>query len=161
MLKNETKVRISGLVHKNVKFKTRAFETEIPTICLEIDTWKIFSFYREWSKAGDVSTNSITDQQLRLEDFCKTFKKEKGKKILLGDTNINFLPSDTDHYRRLEPLKEILLDTMVTCGMVQIIHQPTRVQGLNSACLDHIYISNRGCLLNLTLSIYSCLCKEA
>ena len=141
-LKNSNKIRISCLIHQNVKFKTAVIETEIPAVHLEIDTWHVVSVYREWSKAGDNTTNSVQDQFSRLENFCQEFKKIKGKKLLLGDVNINSLPSTTGHYQRLDPLKDLLSETMVSCGMIQLIHSPTRVQGQQSSILDHVYVSN-------------------
>ena len=115
---NSNKIRISCLVHQNVKYKAVDILTEIPTVCLEIDTWKLLGIYREWSKAGDAATNTIPCQLQRLENFCVNFKSIKGKKIIIGDVNINALPSDTGHYQRLEPLKELLAETMIDSGMV-------------------------------------------
>ena len=138
---NSSKIRMSALIHKNVQYRVVDNECDIPMVTLVVDGWTLVGFYREWRKCGIAGTDTIEQQQDRLQDFLKLLKKIKGNKIYIGDANLNLLYSDTHHYRRLEPLKKQFVESLANNGMVQLIKESTRDVG-GKAILDHVYISN-------------------
>ena len=138
---NSTKLRMSCLILNNIQFTTLDITCETPMVSVVIDGWTCIGLYREWRKCGHKDTDSIEQQTSRLNDLLKTLKKVKGNKVFVGDFNINLLFADTCHYRRLEPLKQMLQDFMLDIGMMQLVKSSTRDTG-GSSILYHVYISN-------------------
>lgn len=64
---------------------------------------------------------------------------QKGEIFILGDLNIDWVSLHC-------PMKNKLKSTSTTCGLKQIITQPTRVAtsalGTSATCMDHIFTNN-------------------
>ena len=146
-LKNSKKpVRVSALVKNGVEYKEIKLNTEVPTCALKIDSWTVCGAYREWAKEGVPETRGINKELERFEKFAEKWTRLRGKTVMMGDFNVELIPAEDDeHQKDLEPIRQIIEDSILATGWVQLITDPTRRKKSHekeSATLDHIYTTH-------------------
>ena len=80
-------------------------------------------------------------QETRFLTFVKEWKKIRGRQICLGDFNYEWWRLETEQHRRVQKMKQMVLDHILPRGLVQIVREDTRNQGTQKSCLDHIYLN--------------------
>ena len=145
-LKNSTRpVRASCLVKEGVNYEVKNISTEVPTCTVKIDSWYFTGCYREWGKEAQEGTYGTEQELQRFQNFTERWTKLRGKRVLLGDFNLDLQPKEGDvNQARLEPLRQLVEDTILTKCWVQMITEPTRrkrADEAESATLDHVYVN--------------------
>ena len=146
-LKNSTKpVRVSAIVKNGVEYKEVKLKAEIPTCVLKIDSWTITGAYREWAKEGVPETRGIQKELQRFENFAEKWTRLRGKNVVMGDFNMELMPDEDDeHQKELEPIRQVVEDSILAAGWVQLITDPTRRKKSHekeSSVLDHVYTTH-------------------
>ena len=97
--------RVSMLIQEGVKYKEEQLKLDVPTVCVNLDGWRIVGFYREWNRDGLAGTDEVPDQLERLQGLVKAMGKMKkqGRTLVIGDMNVD-LYNLTDHQKKLEEL---------------------------------------------------------
>ena len=144
-LKFKKNPRMSMIIKDGITFKVEELKIDVPTCCVNIQGWRLIGFYREWRKDGIDNTDHVDDQMERLRTLVKALNnsKKKGKTLALGDMNIDLYNVVTDHQKKLDDMRNVIEDEIISDGWLQMIHDITRSQtGQESSCLDHIYITH-------------------
>lgn len=143
-LKYKKDPRVSMLIKDTVTFKVEELKLNVPTVCVQIEGWRLLGFYREWNRDGIPDTDAVEDQLERLEELvkCMNKKKKQGKCLALGDMNVD-LYNVSDHQRKLENLRAKIEEDLIAGGWLQMIKDHTRSQeNQRSSCIDHIYVTH-------------------
>ena len=163
-LENANKMRLSAIVKKTCNVEELEMDCELPTIKMKVNGWLIVSAYREWRRGSRTEcttkevlrclkksftlpkdTEDFRLQEERFESFIKKWKNmgDKRKIIVIGDLNINWKESKTEHYKRCLPMKEMISEEIMNMNYCQLIKEYTRHpvgrQKQEPSCLDHIY----------------------
>ena len=162
-------IRLSAVIKKSIDVTEMDMSCEIPTVKLKVNGWTVCGVYREWRRGSRTEctaseiikclkenptmpkdTEDLRLQLDRLKSLVKKWKtiNEKGKVLVMGDFNINWLHSTTQQYRRLLPLKDLIHEEIMTKDYTQVINDVTRRpvghQRHEPSCLDHIYCTRGG-----------------
>ena len=136
--------RVSMLIQEGVKYKEEHLKLDVPTVCVNLDGWRIVGLYREWNRDGLAGTDDVPDQLERLQGLVKAMVKMKkqGRTLVIGDMNVD-LYNLTDHQKKLEELRYEIEEKLIAGGWLQMIKDPTRSQtGCRDSCIDHIYVTH-------------------
>ena len=140
--------RINLLVKDGIQYERVNLASDIPTVVVKVTSQTFIFFYREWRLDGVKETGGWDLQLERWRTFIEAWLKLKGNIIALGDANFEFWKNDTRHHHDCAPMKDLVMEKIISSGYVQIIRSDTRHQGRSSSCLDHVYS-------NLPSHIYS------
>ena len=133
------KIRLNILIKTDIVFTQKHWNVDIPHLTLDAYGWRLVFIYREWAKAGDQETKSIDQQLDRWKGFVDRWKKMRSNRsILIGDCNFDYW-STTKNQRQLAPIRDLVMNDVISSGWFQIIKENTRYQGNQKSCLDHIY----------------------
>ena len=150
-MKDASKIRVSALVSKSVKYREISPDTEVPVVGVQIGSWKLFSIYREWAKEGKQSTRDPKYQLERFETLIEFWKKQKGKAIWLGDYNFDPRANISAHQDSLEKIRLLVSENILHEGWIQMVENPTRAQGRNvPTILDHLYTRHANFIQNVS-----------
>ena len=141
-INGQGKMRINVLIRNTIAHVTERWNQDIPTCVLLIGKLRLVFVYREWSMGSDMSTRSLEDQVGRWERFCTKWSGVGGNfdTIVVGDCNFDFWTAETPHQVRLQPLRDIVHDKIISRGWAQKIRDKTRYQKSQTpSCLDHLY----------------------
>ena len=95
--------------------------------------------YREWAHCGDQTTKSPQQQLSRWTTFVERWQKLRGtKSLVMGDCNYDYW-SLGQHQLHLAPIRDLVMDKIISHGWFQLIKDNTRYQNNQKSCLDHIY----------------------
>ena len=60
----------------------------------------------------------------------------------MGAFNLEFWKNKTQQHRDQAPMKDYLMDQIISKGYVQLVEDVTRTQRGSSSCIDHIYANS-------------------
>ena len=149
-LQNGTKIRLNVLVKSDIDFIQTHWNVEVPHVVLSMEGWKFVFAYREWAKSGRQDTKTIDQQLSRWSGFVNRWKKERSSKtMVMGDMNFHYWGSEGSQ-RQLKPIRDLVLEEVVSNGWFQLVREETRYQGNNiPSCLDHIYSRSTSDLMSV------------
>ena len=140
-LNKEKDIRVNAYVHQSLQVQVLKFQTEIPSLLLQLgSSTKLLIYYREWRKNGVDGTEDWDKQEKRFKTFLDKFSKLRGRVYAVGDMNLSYWKHDTPYLRKQVPMKDMLMDKIISKGYAQLISQDTHWHhNGNSSCLDHLY----------------------
>ena len=118
------------------------FCCDIPTVKMKIGDQHLLFVYREWRVDGRDGTEGYPQQLVRWKTLVDTWRKLRGKLLVMGDFNLEFWRCVTQQHRDQAPMKDYLMDNIIMKGYVQLLKDITRSQRDSSSCIDHIYTNS-------------------
>ena len=139
---NGGKIRLGCFIRKNLDYTVEKWNLDLPTVVIQTGSIKIVFTYREWSKGGDMTTNSLHLQEQRWIQFLnKVSQYQTGEVLIMGDMNYHFWSDQGSPYQaKFDNLRQESWDKLLGRGWRQMVRGETRFQNnQNAACLDHIF----------------------
>ena len=140
---NSKKVRINLLIKDGTEYEEIDLTNEIPTCTIRYAGWTLCFLYREWMKCGDSRTRHLPQQFKRWDTFVPKWKSLKGKSMLIGDLNYCIKNSTSNYQKKLDYVRDSILDNFLLQGYSQLVEEETRFQKNNPpSLLDHLYTND-------------------
>ena len=139
----QKKCRLNCLIKDSLKYDVFHWKTRIPMCGVKVLNHEVVFVYREWAEYGCKETRSMAQQVERWLPFVEKWEKWRGKnKYVLGDLNYESWRVTDTYHRTLDPIRDPVIESIIRAGWFQLIRVDTRHQGLQHACLDHLYVNN-------------------
>ena len=134
------KVRLNLLIKSDLKYSQSHWNVQLPHAVICLEGWKMIFAYREWAFCGDQATKDSRSQLERWSTFVKRWSREKGSRtLMIGDMNFHYWGSEGSQ-KSLRPIRDLVLDEIISEGWYQLITQNTRYQSnCTPSCLDQVY----------------------
>ena len=134
------KVRLNVLIKDTLtEYKIESLACDVPCLAIKTHQVRTVFFYREWRLLSRDKSERISLQELRWEGFLSKLSKLGGRTVIVGDANLCLVSNDTDHQKRLAPMKDMLYTFLAEKGYGQLIKEKTRFDKNQSGLLDHLY----------------------